>query len=197
MLWKKTKKQPIPAVSSEGGPILVGDLNRIKKWSGIESGGQDYDTLCEISIGKEIVSLDTSLLSWDMQGAGTVHLSLKEREVTLVRFWSDIPITHELIDLIAETEEFVDTEYRLSTPSKCIGFLWSPEDGRTLEELEEKHGIPEGDFSMRGTAYYFKEGSKAFRILKFSGDGEGFEFIALKLKKEPGESGDGIRRATS
>ena len=86
MFWKKTKKEEIPAIGSEGGPILIGDLDRIKEWRGIEAGGSDYDSLCDSILGKEIYLADSSLIAWDISGAGVVHMSLKEREITLIRF---------------------------------------------------------------------------------------------------------------
>lgn len=125
-------------VDTEGGPLLLGDLELVRDWHGIEQGAADYDRACaffDANPGAEGGELPTgagNVLLWEMSGAGTAFvLELAEDELLIVRPWfhEHRPTDAVIRDLATAPANVVVEIGDVRVRSGFIAITWSTEDG--------------------------------------------------------------------
>jgi hypothetical protein len=82
-------------VSTEGGPLLVGDRDDVVSWRGVEEPGDDYRRACEVldlqpTAGGGTVPVGAGAgVIWDMP-TGTAHVwRRRPNEIVISRAWVD------------------------------------------------------------------------------------------------------------
>lgn len=132
-------------VSSEGGPVLIGDYEDMHHWNGGEFSL--YQEACQVKeFGvKEIAFDGKKSLVWDFGGAGTAYLAKSEPRTTmLVRHWSDGELPDsEIVGLATNPSAQIATA-TLTVTSGIVLLLWAAEDARQLVPPEAGFGNPKG-----------------------------------------------------
>jgi len=121
-------------VSSEGGPILVGDFELVRQhWRGAVGPRMDYDKLAmrfdEIGpvIGIDLNGAD--VVAWDVP---TGSFEVERISDSSLRVKGPVRQIHYRRE--------IDT-HRLHAPSGWIVFLWAPEDESELQAIVPREGL--------------------------------------------------------
>ena len=175
--------QTLPYINSEGGPILIGDYQRMLRWRGIAEDGSDYDMACHVTDLSNIGVIDDTAIAWDFGGPGSAYILSEAGSLTLLRYWADHNIEESEYRQLEAQIRFEQTGVRLNIPSGTVLLLWATEDGRTITEIDGDSGYPEGDFSMGGVAHFQKMNGTDFTIVVSRGEFNGVMYTALKVMK--------------
>src|SRR2546426_9733915 len=91
-------KTQLSHVSSEGGPILIGDSADLRHWNGSDVAlynqacASDQFAVTTVEFGGK------NVLSWDFGGAGTAFLVKSDKtEAVFLRFWSNSELSDTVI----------------------------------------------------------------------------------------------------
>ena len=133
-------------VSSEGGPLLIADAAIARNWQGATLDNvDDYQRACEIfdadsEVQGEFIPIAESRgLIWDMGGAGTSDIFLKDSaHLVIVRAWLDDTDDEEkAISDLAHTplREYKDLG-SLEVKTGLVAILWAPESGQCIEATD-------------------------------------------------------------
>jgi hypothetical protein len=174
---------PLPTVSSEGGPVLIGDHARILKWRGIEEGGRDYRIACDKVADSALNVIDAQLLVWNFGGPGTGELLFQNTDLIFVRTWADRETNNNDVIRLADNITFRPTDIHFSLSSGIFVILWAPEDGASITSMVGDCGFPVGDFSMGGTAWFQRAENGPYKVYSADGKFDDIEFTAVKLKR--------------
>src|SRR5438445_612522 len=123
----------LPHVSSEGGPILVGDSADLTQWNG--SDLLFYKQACAVEdLAVMPIEFDgKSVLSWDFGGAGTAYLvKLEKTEAVFLRFWSNSELSDSDIVGLMEVGSVTIATGSLKVTSGCVLVIWAAEDARNI-----------------------------------------------------------------
>ncbi|HCE46498.1 MAG TPA: hypothetical protein DET40_23380 [Lentisphaeria bacterium] len=178
-----------PYINSEGGPILIGDCERVKLWRGAAEDGEDYRKLCDYLANSRIAPIDSNLIAWDF-GAGTAELLVAANSISIIQFWTDEGMDSDELQKIDDFIPFQFAGLQLQIPSHTMILLWAPEDGRLIKGFHSDAGDPEGDFSMGGVVHFEKVSSSLFDVMCFDGEIAGQPCRALKAIGRPVIGGD-------
>lgn len=142
-------------VTSEGGPILVGEVDVIRSWRGVDSN--DYDRACERfdqdeaaeAIFLEVVGRPALL--WEIGGAGAAYVFRRGNDtLVLVRPWLEDPDDEGMVKVLADRpwREGQETG-ELTVRENALIVLWAAENGDCVEpEDTEADGRPSGEMSV-------------------------------------------------
>ena len=151
-------------VDTEGGPLLLCDLNLAQDWHGVEHGGADYARACAYldahpdAEGGELPVGNGNALLWEMAGAGTAFVFRSaENELLIVRAWLlDVSASDEAILELATAPAKVAAEIgELRIESEGIIILWATDDGC---EVSTQAGV-------RGDAFSESEANQSEAIV--------------------------------
>ena len=157
-------KSQLPYVSSEGGPILVGDSADIRHWNGSDlSFYQQACAVKEFAI-KPIEFGEKIVLSWDFGGAGTAFLVKSEKtEAVFLRYWSNSELSdNAIMGLMNIGDETIATASLIVTSGNVLA-IWAAEDARNILEPTTKFGHPRG-LSLEGSGYLFSMGTGKYEV---------------------------------
>ena len=170
-------------ISSEGGPILIGDADAVRRWRGIEEGGGDYQKSCDAVVRNGIISLAEDLAIWDVGGPGTAFI-WRERDLFAVRTWSDGALDIGACGKLVAKALFCPSSLQISVPSGVLVLMWAPEDGSTIRSFCGDYGVPDGDFSMDGTVHFEKMRACTCDVSLAVGEIDGIEFNAIRFQSK-------------
>ena len=153
-----------PHVSSEGGPIILGDFEALRAWRGNSGSCTDYDTACQfvrranpspIRIG------DVDCLVWDFGGAGTGDIiRVSDAHVSVVRIWPDAtwtePQTEAAIVSAATARYGTSPMARLTFTSGYLLALWATEDASEFLAPRGEQGVPGPGLSIGDGGTYVR-----------------------------------------
>src|ERR1700741_929341 len=114
---------PLAHVSSEGGPILVGDSRRILQWRGVDGNGLDYALACAATESSQLGVIDGAMIAWDFGGPGTGFIVASPAGFDFVRVWVDRDLDDEMIRGLVSTIPFNATATKISVRSGILVFL--------------------------------------------------------------------------
>jgi hypothetical protein len=147
--------QTLPHISSEGGPLLIADVDALRNWSGCYDVSDDYSRACGAIRSEGIGVLGDRILVWDIEGGGTAYLTqYDDRSFELLRFWTtDDPDDDAIRELARLTKPTGERASVRITASPAI-VVWACEDTRPMV-VTAIPGVPKGDWSMGGIVYCF------------------------------------------
>lgn len=132
-------------VSSEVGPIVLIDGAQTSLWPGLDLFLERHPNVTSLPWEEgsaHLVAEDNSrFLLWDIGGAGTVDIFLREQEVVLVRAWTDETDDEAELRLITEIAKQPMPQptpigkFALSSGTLCI--LWAAEEGKNVKPMRE------------------------------------------------------------
>ena len=138
-------KTQLPYVSSEGGPILIGDSADLRHWN--EGDLALYNQACEVN-GFAVMPIEFGGkrgLSWDFGGAGTAFLVRSENtEVVFLRYWSDSDLSDNAIAGLMKVDSENITTTSLAVTSGRVLVIWAAEDARNIVAPATGFGRPRG-----------------------------------------------------
>lgn len=152
---------PIGHIDVEGGPVLIGDANTLRHWTGCE--GDDYDRLCRIYDAQEALNEkyaivrvpigdhEPDVIAWDAGGGGTVDIFQIDHGLLLVRGWVNDDSDIEWLASMPLIKILYAGKFTIS--SNRLAIFWSPECGHMIQEqdLTSSSNHPTGPQSIDGS----------------------------------------------
>ena len=137
----------LPHVSSEGGPIIVGDFEASRAWRRTYFSYDSARRLVRPANPRPIALGGVISLVWDFGGPGTGYIILaSDTHVSIVRIWPNETLTEaesESTVVSLATERF-DTEIitQLTVFSGYLLDLWAAEDASEFSPPRGAQGVP-------------------------------------------------------
>jgi hypothetical protein len=178
----------LPTVSSEGGPLILSDVGTLRGWQGCYGSGDDYAEACAATTGAVVASIRERILVWDLEGPGTAYLVSRTSDTfTLVRIWTSNgePSDSEIRDLLPLAVPTTDTAHFHLRASPAV-LIWACEEATQISIPLALQGVPLGDWSMEGTAYYFPVYPGNYQATVHEYQSEGLSFFSLVCVRQDG-----------
>ena len=179
-------------VSSEGGPLLVGDYCVLKQWNGIEN--DDYDLLIQNPLEDFPHKIGgRTTIAWDTLGGAVVSVHVKDKgSIVLVRSYEEVAGNDKYVDCPGQDEELIGV---ITIISETMLVLHATESAALLEPPRRNSAPgPSGALVFEGSALAIPLCNGDYRLTSdyvFGGDGF---FCAKRLTVEAVEDcGEGIR----
>jgi hypothetical protein len=142
------------SVSTEGGPLLLSDLDSVGDWTG--SDGGDYDRACRLldsqAQGGEIMVGRHTGLIWGVPTGTTDIWRLDTAKFVLVRGWLDSDSQADQLRDLALIPRSVSVPLgRLAVLSGWLVIAWATENGAGVARVSPADGLPL-DLSVGGSA---------------------------------------------
>jgi hypothetical protein len=140
-----THETQLPHVSSEGGPILIGDFVDLCHWNGSDLALYNHACTVESFAVMPIEFGGKRFLSWDFGGPGTAFLVKSEKtETVLLRYWSDSELSDSAIAGLVEVgdENIATTSFMVVSGRVLV--IWAAEDARNILAPANGCGRPKG-----------------------------------------------------
>jgi hypothetical protein len=176
----------LPYVSSEGGPILLGDFEVLRGWRGAFDSSDHYDTACQL-LGRnnpsQLVFTGAESVVWDFGGPGTGFIVLgSESHISIVRIWPDESWTDDQTESViidSATAHYGTTIMaHVTIASGYLLALWAVEDASEFSPPEGDQGVPDCQ-SIGDGAVYMRVPSGRYEVT--SCEWETVEFAVTKL----------------
>lgn len=149
-------KTALAHVNSEGGPLIISDLERVNVWNGATSPEQ-YSLACSAISERDLATIrigQVELALWDPGGPGTTFLIKRDSGlVYLVRFWANDELTDLQIAGLVDGVPPLSAEASLDVVSGQLLIIWAAEDCSSLSPPSADSGIPRDNLSMGRTAF--------------------------------------------
>ena len=151
-----------PHVSSEGGPIIVGDFETLRAWRGVFDSSVHYDTACqqlERSNPAPLAFGRTESVVWEFGGSGTGDIiAVSDCHISIVRIWPCESWTDDqtasMIVASATAHFGTSVMAHVAIESGYLLALWAPEDASKFSPPQGAHGVPGPGLSIGdGGAY--------------------------------------------
>ena len=121
-------------VSTEGGPLLVGDYKVLTKWNGCET--EDYDTLLEDCMAPEdcIYNVEKQeIVVWEPEGGAIISIHKDDKNnLILIKSFEDIRKNNKYVGCIGKDETIIG---QIEISSEAILVIYATESGALLEPL--------------------------------------------------------------
>ena len=163
--------EPLPHVSSEGGPVLLADFESLRSWRGAFHDSGDYERACETLGADTVAELKIGshhAVVWDIGGPGTADIVIVSPEhISIVRIWPDGSWTDQECAqavISAATERFGSDELaQIVIHSGYLLALWAPEDMSAGGSPVGESGVPE-DLSIGDGGAYVRVPSGRYSV---------------------------------
>jgi len=183
-------KPVFPHVSSEGGPILIGDFKALLSWRGV-ANEHDYlslDPILAVADPNQIVLNGNRSIVWSFGGSGTADLvKLAHNRLSIVRIWPDSRLTRAQVDeaiaIAAGTEHNPKAVGRIDISCGYLLAIWAPEDAASIRfppDPSKGNGIP--GLSMGGAGAYVEFPSGQYEVEASDWKGRDHNITKLDLK---------------
>ena len=153
---------PLPHVSSEGGPIILGDFEALRVWRGASDSSNYYETACQLlnqSNPSPLTLGGAESVVWDFGGPGTGDIAIvSDSHVSVVRIWPGDSWTDDYtasVVVTSATSRFGTSILgHITIESGYLLALWAPEDASQFLPPQGARGVPEPGLSIGdGGAY--------------------------------------------
>ena len=181
----------LPHVSSEGGPILLGDFETLRTWRGASDSSDHYDTACKL-----LERSNPSLLAfggaesvvWDFGGPGTGDIVVvSESHISVVRVWPDDSWTddHTASVVIASATARLGTAVmaHVSITSGYLLALWAPEDASEFSSPQDSRGVPTPGLSIGDGGAYVRVPCGRYEITTCEWQSDECDITKLDLRR--------------
>lgn len=121
-------------ISTEGGPVLIGDYEIITKWNGIMT--DDYEKLIEANEEDFIYKIaDKNVVVWDPEGGACISIHCNNKDdFTFIKSFIALKDNDKYIDAIGQNEEVLG---EVEIFSNTLLILYATESGALLEPLKD------------------------------------------------------------
>jgi len=178
----------LPHVSSEGGPIILGDFKALRSWRGIAG---DYDRACLLVEQTNPASIDVAGVNsmvWDFGGAGTGDIVIvSDLHVSVVRIWPDASWTE------AETESVITCSatarygsavlLHLTIESGYLLALWATEDASRFSPPQGACGVPNPGLSIGDGGAYVRIPCGSYEVTACEWQTDRFDVTKVDLRR--------------
>ena len=179
----------LPHVSSEGGPIILGDFEALRTWRGCSELSCDYNIACEL-IGRVNPSPITlnglEALIWDFGGPGTGFIVIaSDAHISVVRVWPEpgwTEIKFESVVVSSASERFgTEVMANVTISSGYLLALWAPEDASKFLPPHGAQGVPGPGLSISGV--YVRVPCGKYEVTTSEWHQEKFATLKIDLRK--------------
>ena len=176
----------LPHVSSEGGPILLGDFDVLRKWS-----GDTYDSACQLleqSNPSQLPFGEGESVVWDFGGPGTGDVVVvSESHISVVRIWPDASWTDEhttSVIVASATARFSPAVMaHLTIASGYLLALWAPEDASKFVSPHGAYGVPGPGLSIGDGGTYVRVPCGRYEVTACEWHSDVFDITKLDLRR--------------
>jgi hypothetical protein len=176
----------LPHVSSESGPILLGDFDVLRKWR-----GDAYDSACQLlerSNPSQFPFGDGKSVVWDFGGPGTGDVVVVgESHISVVRIWPGANWTDEhtkLVTVASATARFSPAVLaHLTIASGYLLALWAPEDASKFLSPHGPCGVPGPRLSIGDGGTYVRVPCGTYEVTACEWQSDGFDITKLDLRR--------------
>ena len=176
-------KTRFPYVSSEGGPIVIGDYNDLIYWNG--SDQTLYSQACKVT---EFALMPLEFggkrgLIWNFSGPGTAFLVKKgDAESVFIKYWSRAELSDRaLSELVDAGSEGISTNF-LAVISGQVLIIWAAEDARKIVPPTTAFGRPKG-LAIDGSGYFISLAVGNYQVQTSHYFKNEVEVAALRLQR--------------
>lgn len=181
----------LPHVSSEGGPIILGDFETLRAWRGVSDPSGHYDTACELverTNPSPIKVGSGNSLVWDFGGPGTGDIIVvNNKHISIVRIWPDASWTEsetEAVIVASATARFgSELAAYLTIHSGYLLALWATEDASGFLLPRGESGIPEPGLSIGDGGAYVRVPCGRYEVSACEWQAERFDIAKLDLRR--------------
>jgi hypothetical protein len=181
----------LPHVSSEGGPIILGDFEALRAWRGISDSSSHYDTACQLMENANpspIAVGGGDSLVWSFGGPGTGDIVVvNNKHISVVRIWPDASWTEsetEAAVVSSATARFGSTTVgHLTVNSGYLLALWATEDASEFSSPRGEDGVPEPGLSIGDGGAYVRVPCGRYEVTACEWQEEKFDVTKLDLRK--------------
>lgn len=144
------------SISFEGGPILVGAVESLAVWRGVES--DDYEALCaafDSAPEMKVIAVPASggrSVAIDFGGPGTVRIFQSDKGLVLIRAWPVDPDSERIYSDALEAARQSDyLNGLIEFPSDTIGIAWGAESLSGIPDEVSEPMCPKIDLAIDGS----------------------------------------------
>lgn len=181
----------LPHVSSEGGPIILGDFQALRGWHGISNSSAHYKTACQLverANPSPIAFGGVDSLVWEFGGPGTGDIVVvSDTHTSVVRGWPDTDWTEtetESAVVAAATARFGATVVaHLTITSGYLLALWASEDASEFSEPCGAHGVPDPGLSIGDGGAYVRIPCGRYEVTSCQWQTDKFDVTKIDLRR--------------
>ena len=176
-------------ISSEGGPIILGDFDAFRTWRG--SNSDQYDAACsflELTNPSRIALNGADVLVWDFGGPGTGDVVVvSDTHISIVRIglnedWTEA-VTESVIVSSATKRYGTEAVATLTISSGYLLVLWAPEDASEFLPPCGLQGIPSPGLAIGDGGAYVSISCGNYEVTTCEWQTDEFEITKLDLRK--------------
>jgi len=176
----------LPHVSSEAGPILLGDFDVLRKWR-----GDSYDAACQLlnqSNPSQLPFGNGESVIWDFGGPGTGDIVVvSESHISVVRIWPDASWTDEhttSVIVASATARFgAAVLAHITITSGYLLALWAPEDASKFCSPHGASGVPGPGLSIGDGGAYVHVPCGRYEVTACEWQADVFDITKLDLRR--------------
>ena len=181
----------LPHVSSEGGPIILGDFAALRTWRGVSGSSNHYDTACQLvqsTNPSPITFGGVESIVWDFGGAGTSDIVVvNDSHISVVRIWPDASWTEtetETTIISSATARFGKSVIaNLTISSGYLLALWATEDASEFSSPLNAQGVPRPGLSIGDGGAYVRIQRGRYDITACEWQTDKFDVTKIDLRR--------------
>jgi len=176
-------KTQLPYVSSEGGPIIIGDYNDLIHWNG--SDLTLYNQACKV-MGFALMPIEFSGkrgLFGDLVGRETAFLVKKgDAELVFIKYWSRPELSDSSLVELADVATESISSNSLAVMSGRVLIIWAAEDASKIVPPKTAFGRPKG-LAIDGSGYFISLAVGNYKVDTSHYFKNEVEVAALRLRR--------------
>lgn len=181
----------LPHVSSEGGPILLGDFEAFRTWRGASDSSDHYDIICQLvqrNNPRLLTFEGAESVVWDFGGPGTGDIVVvSDSHISVVRIWPDESWTDDhtaSVVLASATAHFgTIVMAHVSIVSGYLLALWAPEDASQFSAPQDNRGVPAPGLSIGDGGAYVRVLCGRYAVTACEWQTDEFDVTKLDLRR--------------
>ena len=181
----------LPYISSEAGPIIVGDFETLRAWRGFSDSSDDYDNACQLlksSNPSPLAFGRTESVVWEFGGPGTAYIVVvSDYHISIVRIWpgegwTDDQVTSVVID--SATDRFgALVMAHVTIESGYLLALWAPEEATAFSAPQGGRGVPDPGLSIGDGGAYVRVPCGRYEVTACEWQTDEFDITKIDLRR--------------
>jgi hypothetical protein len=181
----------LPHVSSEGGPIILGDFEALRGWRGISDSSGHYEAACQLverANPSPIAVGGADCLVWEFGGPGTGEIVLvSDTQLSVVRIWPDGSWTEaetEAAVISAATARYGTARMaQFTIKSGYLLALWATEDASAFLAPHAAQGVPQPGLSIGDGGTYLRTPCGRYEVTACEWQAGNYDITKLDLRR--------------